>query len=325
MVQELDAPPQRDAPPPPRRDGIPRRQRLSTWVDQRLSGYLMVSPFFLIFVIFGLAPILFTAWIALHDWHPIGGGEWVGMANFRNLMDDPRFWNATRNTLSIWVLSTVPQLVLAIAIAHVLHTRQLRGGGLFKMSLLVPNVTSVIAVGIVFTSMFGRDYGLINAVLQLLGFDRIEWQSGTLSSHVAIAVMVMWRWTGYNALIYLAGMQTIPRDLFESADIDGASSLRKLIHVTIPMIRPTIIFTVIISTIGGMQLFAEPLTFDTAPGSVSGGNARQFQTLTMLLYEQGFRGFRFGYASAIAWMLFLFIAVFSLINYLLTKRIASSK
>jgi cellobiose transport system permease protein len=182
----------------------------------------------------------------------------------------------------------------------------------------------VVAVGIVFTSMFGREFGLINSLLQMLGFDRIDWQAGTLSSHIAISTMVMWRWTGYNALIYLAGMQVIPRDLFESAEIDGASSFRKLIHNTIPQIRPTIIFTIIISTIGGMQLFAEPLIFDTGAGSLTGGANRQFQTLTMLLYEQGFRGFRFGYASAIAWMLFLFIAVFSIFNYVLTRRISSS-
>ena len=162
-----------------------------------------------------------------------------------------------------------------------------------------------------------------NWIWTSLGFERIDWRAGVFSSHFAISTMVMWRWTGYNALIYLAAMQAIPKDLYESASIDGANEFRKFTNITIPQIRPTIIFTVIVSTIGGMQIFAEPLIFG-GQGGVSGGSARQFQTLVLLLYEQGFRNFKFGYASAIAWLLFLFILIFSLVNFFLTRRIAES-
>ena len=135
--------------------------------------------------------------------------------------------------------------------------------------------------------------------------------------------MVSWRWTGYNALIYLAAMQAIPNQLYEAAMIDGATRWRQFLHVTIPQLRPTIIFTVIISTIGGLQIFAEPLVFGGDRGT-EGGSGRQFQTMTLFLYEQGFRRFNFGYASAVAWLLMGLIALFALINYFVVRRISSS-
>ena len=296
---------------------------LLTRLDVTLSPYLYIAPFFIVFAVFGFFPILYTGWVALHDWNPIGDRVFLGLDNFERLLfEDPRFWNATRNTFSIWILSTVPQLVVALGLAYVLNERFLKGRTFFRMSVLVPNITSVLAVAIVFSSIFGRDYGIANYLMDLVGLEPIEWQSRKLSSHIAISTMVMWRWTGYNALIYLAGMQAISRDLYEAAAIDGANRLRQFFHVTIPQLRPTIIFTVIVSTIGGMQIFAEPLIFGGAQQGTTGGTARQFQTLTLFLYEQGFRNFDFGYASAIAWLLFLFILVFSVVNFLLIRRIA---
>ena len=135
--------------------------------------------------------------------------------------------------------------------------------------------------------------------------------------------MVIWRWTGYNALIYLAAMQAIPRELYEAAQLDGATRWRQFVHVTIPQLRPTIIFTAIISTIGGMQIFAEPLVFGGDRGT-EGGTGRQFQTMTLFLYEQGFRRFNFGYASAIAWLLVVMIAAFAIVNFFIVRRISDS-
>jgi cellobiose transport system permease protein len=295
------------------------RRRLSLW-DHRYSGYVYVAPFFIIFCAFGIFPILYTGFVSLHDWHIIGSHTWVGLDNFSTLFNDPRFWTAFRNTLSIWVLSTVPQLCIALLLAHVLHNRLLRGKHFFRMALLVPNVTSVVAVAIVFESIFGLRFGIANSLLELVGLERINWQAGVLTSHLAVASMVMWRWTGYNALIYLAGMNAIPSDLYDAAAIDGANRWQQFRHVTIPMLRPTIIFTVIISTIYGLQVFAEPLLF--APGSnITGGAARQFSTLTLFMYEQSFRSFKLGYGSAVAWVLFLVIVVAALINLTITRRI----
>ncbi len=290
-----------------------------------LAPYAYISPFYIIFFIFGAFPILFTFWIALHDWNPLGEPEFTGTKNFVNLMTDPRFWNATKNTFSIWFISTIPQLLLALGLATLLNHQLLKLKTGFRMIVLSPQITSVLAVGIIFSQLFGRDFGLINtALVEPFGFERIDFQVGTLSSHIAVSTMVMWRWVGYNSLIYLAAMQAIPKSLYECAAIDGANKFRQLVHVTIPQLRSTIIFTVIVSTIGGMQIFAEPLVF-SGIGGAQGGNKRQFQTLTMFLYEQGFERFKFGYASAIAWALFLMIVLFALLNYFVTQRISQDE
>lgn len=301
-----------------------RRPRLLPGFGRGITPYLFVAPFFVVFVGFGLFPLVFNGWIALHSWNPPSSGPYVGLAHFRQLWDDPRFWNALQNTAWILVLSAVPQTIVALGLAHVLSQPFLRAKTFFRMSLLVPNVTSTIAVGVVFTSIFGRDYGLINWLLSSVGIDRIDWQAGSFSSHVAIATMVGWRWTGYTTLLLLAAMQAIPRELYEAAELDGASPLRRLVHVTIPQLRPALIFISILTTIGGLQIFAEPLVFGGTDLGISGGSNRQFQTVVLFLYEQGFQNFNFSYAAAIAWMLFLIILLVSLVNFALVRRIARS-
>ncbi|WP_376774417.1 carbohydrate ABC transporter permease [Saccharothrix tamanrassetensis] len=293
-------------------------------LDTRFTPYLIVAPFFVVFGVFGLYPLLSTAWMSLHDWQLIDGAQaFVGLDNFRELLADRNFWNALGNTLSLFLLSTVPQLVAALGLAALLD-RGLRGRAFWRAGVLLPNVISVAAVALVFAQLYGRDFGIVNHLLGLVGVDPVDWRAETWASHLAISSMVMWRWTGYNALIYLAAMQSVPKDMYESALLDGASRWRVFWSITVPGIRPTILFTVIVSTIGGMQLFVEPQLFDpggTATGT--GGTDRQFQTLVMYLYEKGFRLFDAGYSSAIAWVLFLLILVVALVNFTLTRRIAS--
>lgn len=287
--------------------------------DVRASPYLYVIPFFLLFGVFGAYPLLYTAWVSLHEWgllaetHP-----WVGFGNYRELLADPYFWNALRNTLQILVLSTVPQLLCALMLANVLNQR-LRGPTTWRMSTLLPNITSVAAVAIIFGQLFGRDFGLINWVLGILDVGKIDWQAGRATSQIAVAAMIFWRWTGYNALIYLAAMQAVPRDLYAAAALDGASSSQQLWRITVPAIRPTIIFTVLNSTIFGLQVVAEPLIFMNY--SPSGGSDRQAQTLSLYLYEVGFTRWEFGYASAAAWLMFLIILIAAGTNYLITTRL----
>jgi cellobiose transport system permease protein len=299
-----------------------RRTRLGSWLDTHAIGYVLVSPYFIVFSIFGLFPLLFTAWVSLHDWSLLGSHTWVGLDNYRELFGDSYFYNALGNTLGMFVLATVPQLIAALAIAQLLN-RKMRARTLWRMSVLVPNVTSVAAVGIIFTLIFARDYGLANWVLGNVGIDPVSWQDHRWSSWLAICTMVDWRWTGYNALIFLAALQAVPADLYEAAELDGAGSVKQFWHITIPMLRPTLIFATLISTIGGMQLFTEPLIFNSGANAISGGTTRQFQTLTMYLYEKAFNGQEFGYASTIAWVMFLLIAVVGAINVLLLRRLRS--
>jgi cellobiose transport system permease protein len=314
------------APTPARRRHSAARSRLRR-IDARVSPYVYVAPFFVLFAIFGLFPLFYTAWVSLTDRNLLDPhASFVGLANYSELLHDSYFWNAVENTLGIWVLSTVPQLVLALVIAHVLN-RQLRVRTFFRMSILLPQVTSLVAVALIFSQLFGYRYGLVNYVLNQVGIDNINWEAGRISSWVALSTMVTWRWVGYNALLYLAAMQSIPDELYEAAAVDGARTWRQFVHVTIPMLRPVIIFTVIISTIGGLQLFTEPYLFQPVKGAGTGGSARQYQTVAMYLYEKAFGStqFDFGYAAAIAWCMFLLIALIAFLNYLLVRRIRSAE
>lgn len=313
-------------PRPPRRPEpeLIRASRLSR-LDLKTSPYLYIAPFFIIFGIFGLYPLVRTAWVALHDWE-VGDDTptFVGLDNFTKILGDEYFWNAVLNTVGIFVLSTVPQLLLALVLANALNKR-MRGRIFMRMGVLIPNITSVAAVAIVFSQIYSRDYGLINWGLGLFGVEPLEWQAHKWSSWVAIATMVDWRWTGYNALIYLAAMQSIPRDIYESAALDGASSRKQFWSLTVPMLKPTIIFTVIISTIGGLQLYAEPLLFNGGANAFLGGTLRQSQTVTMYLMEQFYGKFEYGDMATVAWLLFVLILIFSAVNYVITSRLESSE
>jgi cellobiose transport system permease protein len=297
-----------------------RKNRSTLRKGEGRLAFLAVSPFYLIFLTFGLFPVLYSTYIAFFDWDPLGLHIFVGLDNFKTLLGDDRFWIALRNTLSIWVLSTVPQLAAALGIASILNKNRLRFSGFWRSAVLIPNITSTVAVAVVFSSIFGRDFGVVNYLLHFFGVDKIDWQSGTLSSHLEIAIMVIWRWTGYNALIYLAAMQSIPKELYESAELDGASGWKQFRYVTLPGIRNTMIFTVTVSTIGGLQIFGEPAIIGGA--SLSGGNDRQFSTLTLFLYEQAFQNFKFGYAAAIGILMLIVILFFALLNSWLTGKIS---
>ncbi len=304
--------------PAPRR--IAFRQRLGRW-DVKVSPYLYISPFFILFAIVGLFPLGYTAWVSLHDWNLIGGkGEFVGLANFSNVLAQPNFWTGLRNTFSIFLLSSVPQVIIGLILAAVLNAN-LRAKTFWRMGVLLPYVVAPVAVGLIFSKMFADQSGMINALLGGVGIDPIRWHADVLSSHIAIATMVDFRWTGYTTLILLAGMQAIPTDLYEAAVIDGANRARQFFSVTIPMLRPTIIFVVITSTIGGLQIFDEPRMFDQYG---QGGADRQWMTVTMYLYELGWGAQKsFGRAAAVAWILFLIIIAIGLINFALTRRIAN--
>jgi cellobiose transport system permease protein len=290
-------------------------------VPRRYAPLLLVAPFFVLFCVFGVYPLLSTAWVSTHDWHLIDGNQgFVGAANFLELLTDPFFYNALFNTLSILLVATVPQLFCALGIAALLD-RPVRARTGWRAMVLLPNVVPVVAVALIFTQLFGRDYGVVNWALGLIGIEPISWQSESWSAHLAVALMVAWRWTGYNALLFLAAMQSVPSTIREAAALDGASRWQTFWLVTVPAIRPTIVFVVVVSTIGGVQMFTEPQLFDDSGVAGTGGNDRQFQTIAMYLYENGFGRFDAGYAAAISWVMFLLCAVFAAINFVLTRRL----
>ncbi len=303
-------------------------QRLSRW-DIKVSPYLYVSPFFILFAIFGAFPLLFNIVVALHDWHRRAGmGDFVGFDNFAWVLKQPLFWRSLENTLSIFLWGGIPQLVLALLIAAILD-QNLRARTFWRMSVLVPFVVMPVATAMIFGQVFGQ-FGLLVPNLQELGLlDHLSspFFQDRLLSHMAIGSMIVFRWTGYNALILLAAMQAVPRELYEAATVDGASRARQFFSVTIPNIRPTMIFVILTMTIGGLQVFDEARMFDGGgTGGGKGGADNQWTTVVLYLYELGFGDWqdRMGQAAAVGWILAIIIAIFSIGNFLLTRSISSS-
>ena len=300
------------------------RPRLSRF-DVKASPYAYVAPFFLLFGIVGLFPLVYTFVVSFNDWDLLKGpGEWIGFDNYLAVLTDRFFWNSIGNTVSIFFLSAVPQLLFALIIAAVLD-QNLKGRMFWRMSVLLPYVVSPVAVTLIFSSVFNEQDGLANNLVNLLGIADIQWKHDVAASHIAIATMVNYRWTGYNALILLAAMQAVPRDLYESAALDGAGPIRRFVSITLPSIRPTLIFVIITATIGGLQIFTEPRLFDVSNAGGIGGSDRQFQTTVLYLWEMAFFRRNFGEAAAIAWLLFLLIVGFALANFLVSRSIASSE
>lgn len=296
-------------------------QTLGKW-DVKVSPYLYISPFFILFTITGLFPLLYTAYISLFDWHALGGqGDFVGLENFKVVLAQTAFWKALRNTFSIFLLSSVPQIIIAITIAALLNAN-LRAKTFWRMGVLLPYVVAPIAVGLIFSRLFGDDFGVINALLDSVGIDAIRWHAEPLPAHVAIATMVNFRWIGYNTLIFLAAMQAVPGELYEAAIIDGAGRVRQFFSITVPQLRATIIFVVITATIGGLQIFDEIRAFDSQG---FGGGDKQWLTLAVYIQELGWGSQRnFGRAAAVAWLLFLVISIFGALNFYLSSKIATS-
>jgi len=297
-------------PSPARKQGNPLKR---FWPQ-----YLSIAPFYILFLVFGLFPLVFSIWLSFNDWDGMGRAKFVGLAQYQYLITDSRFWHAVGNTFLIWVMSTIPMLFLALVIAFLLH-QNIRFKGFYRVAYFIPNVTSMVAMAIVFGSIFSNSFGLINSALTALGAAQVPWLTNPWGIKVTIAVMVIWRWTGYNAILYLAGLQAISTELYESARVDGANGWNIFSRITVPLLRPVILFTVITSTIGGLSLFTEPqVLFNNS--SNPGGPGDGGLTIVLYQYYQAFQQFDFGYGAAIAWALFIIAVIFAIINWRLVSE-----
>ena len=302
-----------------------------------MSPYLYIAPFYVAFAVVGLFPLLYTAYISTRKWGSMAGdaGEAVCgatcgdqdvpslLGNFNWVLHQPDFWVALRNTFAIFVISSVPQVICAMLIAFLLDSN-LRAKTFWRMGVLLPYVVAPMAAGIIFSQIFSDGGGIINSFITFVGLPAVSWHGSPLASWIAIACIVNFRWTGYNALICLAAMQAVPRDLYEAAEVDGASRWRQFLSITIPQLRPTLIFVIITATIGGLQIFDEPQMF--SPASSYGGTDRQFLTVTQFLWKTGFvstNPSNMGRAAAIAWLLFLVIVAMAVLNFVMTSRIST--
>lgn len=283
----------------------------------RLAAYLFISPFFLIFAVFGVYPIFFTFYLSLYKWNGLGPKKYVGLQNFEFVLTDPTFWTSVGNTFIMGAMGTIPQLILALILAVALNSAFIKGVKFLRAVYFLPNITSIVAVTMIFSAAFANK-GLANYLVSLLELGPYSWNVQNWPLKIAIATMVLWRWTGYNAIIFLSGMQSIPSDLYEAARIDGANRTQLFTHITIPLLKPFILFAVLISTIGSMQLFTEPYVFLSQGGS--GSTRAEGITMVIYLYQEAFRNSFFGSAAATAVILFFFTIIFSLLNTWLSKR-----
>ena len=278
----------------------PLRQMLR--LSPRWAPYVFISPFLLLFAVFGVFPLLFSLHLAFQSWEPTSGlnsMEFVGLDNFAFALQDEWFWKSLKNTLWLAVVSGAPQHLVAIPLAVFIHVsfKRLRDG--MVGAYFLPYITSTVAIAIMFSSLFSKDFGLINAGLNAaFGMEPVTVKP-------AIAFIVFWRYVGFNVVLYLAALQTIPKDLYEAATMDGASAWHQFWHITLPSLKPMIFFGVTLSVIGGLQLFEEPFILTGGRGGVDQSGL----TSAVYLYRMAFDFNDFGGASAMSWILFAVVAV----------------
>ncbi|WP_216666157.1 carbohydrate ABC transporter permease [Actinomyces faecalis] len=294
-----------------------RRRQRGSW-----SPYLAISPYFLFFLAFGAMPMVFTMLLAFTNWSGLGDIHFIGLENFQYLITDRLFYKSLSNTLILWVMCTVPTLTLATIVALMLNST-LRLSTTYRVIYLVPNVTSMVAMGILFSSIFSSRFGLANALVSLFGGDPIPWLQSEWGIKIAIACLTTWSFVGYNALLILAGLQAIDKTQYEAAAIDGANSWQIFFKITLPQLRPIVLFVTLMSTIGSLQSFTESqvLTSSNSSGAASaGGVGNSGLTMVMYFYSVAFQENRYGYGAAIAWGVFVVVMFFSAINWLVTKE-----
>jgi len=284
--------------------------------------YAAISPFYLLFLCFGLVPVGFSLYLSFHRWDGLGSMEFAGLSQYEYLLSDTQFWGSIGNTLVIWALATFPMIALSLVTAVMLNSA-VRLKNFYRFAFFLPNVTSVVAVAIIFGSVFSTNFGLVNALLQAVGIDQIAWLNTPWGIKVAIASLMTWQWVGYNAIIFLAGLQTIPGELYEAARVDGAGPVQTFFRITLPMMRPVLLFVLVVSTVSGLQSFSEPqiLLQTTANTSTyAGGPDNAGQTMVLYFFQQTFDNNDFGYGAAVAWGIFLVVVIFSILNWRLVQR-----
>lgn len=316
------------------------------FLSKKWAPYLFISPFFIIFIAFALIPLGFSAYVSLYQWDGANAMKWEGLANYVWVLDlqdvkwgeifsldfwrdlySRDFWRALYNTLWIGFVAGLPQHLVAIPLAYFIHTklRVLRNSILAIYFL--PFITNTVAIALVFQALFSTQFGVVNEILTNIGnwsifgmsplswlfpTEKIDWARGDMTRWT-VSFVVWWRYVGWNTVLYIAALQTIPQDLYEAARVDGATPWQQFWNITIPLLRPMMFFAVTLTLIGNLQLFEEPYILTAG----TGGSGRVAETSAMYMLKIGMTDGDFGTASAIAWILFVFIALLTVLNNLL--------
>lgn len=292
----------------PRDREAPPRRRRSTDVSR--APYLFISPFFILYTLFMVIPIGFGIYLSFTEWAGLGSPVWVGGRNYAELVRDPSFWTALANT-GIYTLATmVIVLPLSLFLALAMNARGLRLRDVFRAVFFLPVVVSPIVVALVFGLFFDQQYGLVNSILRaLFGFGGVDWLTSPGWAKVVVIILVLWRWTGYLTIFFLAGLQNVPKELHEAAALDGAGPVRAFWSVTLPSLRPIATFIAVTVLVNSAQIFEEPFLL------TQGGPGEATISIAQFIYRAGFQRQEFGYASAAGVVMFLIVFLIGRILY----------
>lgn len=290
------------------------RAKLVQHMKNQAVSYLYIAPAVILFVVFIVGPLIASLYWSFTEFNGIQASKWVGAENYRNIfLHDPRFWRSVWNTVFYTVGVIPPGIAISLLLAIAVD-QKIKGKNFFRTIFFIPTVTSVIALSVIWKWLFaGEKYGLINYCLILLGFKPVDWLMSPTWTLPAIMIMSIWAGAGYNMILFLAGLQTIPNTVYEAAEIDGANSFDKFWKITVPLLKPTIVFVTVMAFIGSFQVF-ERIYIMTETEYGIGGVLDSALTIVAYLYDMGFNKFQMGYASALGYIVFLVIFAITIIN-----------
>jgi len=275
-------------------------------------GYIFIAPFFIMFFIFGLYPILYTFYLSFQKWDGLAPIQEIGFKNFSRLWTDKVFYLTLWNTLRIWVMNYIPQITTALILSAIFTFNNIRGMKFFRAAYYLPNLITAASIGLLFNLLFNGNKSAANHALTFLSVPGapFDFFSNAYFTSSMVSYIQWWMWFGYTTVILMAGITTVDTSVYEAALVDGANKRQTYWYITLPLIRPTIIYMTVTSVIGGMQLFDVPATLTNGQGNPK----KAILTTVMYLYNQGFRNHNFGYASAISIGLFVVISILSFLS-----------
>ncbi|MCC6613166.1 MAG: sugar ABC transporter permease [Anaerolineae bacterium] len=280
-----------------------------------LAAYLFLLPTLIGFAVFIVGPMFAALGLSVVQWNLLSAPQFAGLANYQKLLSDTRIDDIYLTTFKIALATMALKLLLGLVLAVLLDQKLHRWlSGFFRLSFFFPYVVSVTAVALMWSFLMNKDLGLVNYLLGQIGIERIPWLNSSAWSPVAVVITDVWKELGFYVIVFLGGLQSIPSEFYDAAQVDGANRWQIFSRVTLPLLSPTILFLSVIGMIGSVQIFAQPqILTDGGPGDAT-------RTIVMYIYEQGFRFFDMGYASTIALSLFVVIFILTLLQFRLSRR-----
>jgi len=288
------------------------------------AAYFFIAPALAAIFIFFFIPVIAAFVISFTDFDIYALGNFntvrfVGLKNYLRLFEDPLFWLSLKNTSYYVLLATPLSIAVSLGAALLLNSKLLKYKGIFRLSYFIPYITTLVAVAIVWRFIYHPKFGILNYFLGLIGINQIDWLGDPNWAMPAIVIMSVWKIFGYSMIIFIAGLQNIPEDLYEAASLEGAGEWQKFKSITLPMLAPTTLFISIITIVGYFQLFAEPYIM------TQGGPLNSTLSIVQYMYQEGFRWWNMGYSASIAFILFFIILVITIIQFRIQKGSMASK